>query len=92
METSSHELQLLWEIGDKLQMTSGLYLFNSDRLQNYAFRDNERFVDPFNYGNLAGFSLIGSPTHTRRGDVAVGTSGIGPWPVSYTHLTLPTKA
>ncbi|MDC1084050.1 TonB-dependent receptor [Pseudomonadales bacterium] len=79
VETSSHELQLLWEIGDKLQMTSGLYLFNSDRLQNYAFRDNERFVDPFNYGNLAGFSLIGSPTHTRRGDVAVGSSGFGPW-------------
>ena len=78
VETSSHELQLLWQIGDKLQMTSGLYLFKSDRLQNYAFRDNERFVEPINYGTLGLFTAFAGD-HTRRGDAAVGTSVFGQW-------------
>ncbi|MCZ6708855.1 MAG: TonB-dependent receptor, partial [Gammaproteobacteria bacterium] len=39
VETSSHELQLLWQIGDALQMTSGLYYFNSKRLQEFSFND-----------------------------------------------------
>ncbi len=78
VETSSHELQLLWQIGDNLEMTSGIYVFESKRLQNFAFRDFEKFVDPFNYGNLAGFvNFLGS--HKRRGDSAVGFTAIGPW-------------
>ena len=77
VETSSHELQLLWQIGERLEMTSGLYLFNSDRRQNFAFRDNERFVNPFNYGNLAGFAAASgaNPMHQRIGD----TGGFGLW-------------
>ena len=53
VETYSHELQLLWQIGDNLQLTSGLYYFNSDRLQNYAFRDASnqgRYTRAANYG------------------------------------------
>ena len=81
VETNSHELQLLWQIGDKLEMTSGVYFFESKRLQNFAFRDDTRFTLPFGYGNLAGFAgaIYGQPTHVRRGDAPVGTSLIGPW-------------
>jgi len=77
VETSSHELQLLWQIGERLEMTSGLYIFNSDRRQNFAFRDNQRFVAPYNYGNLAGFlpAAGASNVHQRLGS----TGGIGPW-------------
>lgn len=85
VETHSHELQLLWQLGDKLEMTSGLYYFESNRLQNYAFRDLEsqgRNVDATTYGNMAGFLpfLPGlSATHTRRGATPVGTSTYGIW-------------
>ena len=79
VETSSHELQLLWQIGDNLEMTSGVYLFNSDRLQNYAFRDYTKFVTPFNYGTLGLFTAFAGPDHARRGAAAVGTSTIGQW-------------
>lgn len=79
VETYSHELQLLWEIGDNLQMTSGLYYFHSGRLQNYAFRDVEnqgRFVNPAFYG---AFDPFLPATHVRRGDAAVGTQVTGRW-------------
>lgn len=83
VETHSHELQLLWGIGDKLEMTSGLYYFNSKRLQNYAFRDREsqgRYINPTIYGGMAGFTgFVGGPTHVRRGDAPVGTQVLGIW-------------
>lgn len=83
VETHSHELQLLWGVGDKLQMTSGLYYFNSERLQNYAFRDSEsqgRYLNPTIYGGMAGFTpFVSGPTHVRRGDAPVGTQVLGTW-------------
>ncbi|MFT7652748.1 MAG: iron complex outermembrane receptor protein [Candidatus Azotimanducaceae bacterium] len=82
VETSSHELQLLWQVGDNLQMTSGLYMFDSNRLQNYAFRDREslgRYVNPTNYNGFAPFVAFAGPDHTRRGAAAPGTSTFGPW-------------
>ncbi len=83
VETHSHELQLLWSIGDKLQMTSGLYYFNSERLQNYAFRDvasQGRYLNPVIYGGMAGFTpFVGGPSHVRRGDAPVGTQVLGIW-------------
>jgi iron complex outermembrane recepter protein len=89
VETFSHELQLLWQIGDNLQMTSGLYFFSSDRLQNYAFRDREsqgRFTRPTNYGGALGFAAFAPPefggpqlNHTRRGASGVGASTYGLW-------------
>ena len=83
VETHSHELQLLWSIGDKLQMTSGLYYFNSDRLQNYAFRDlasQGRYLNPVIYGGMAGFTpFVGGPSHVRRGAAPVGTQVVGIW-------------
>lgn len=79
VETSSHELQLLWQIGERLEMTSGLYIFNSDRLQNFAFRDDTRFVAPYNYGGLAPFVAGFGTEHRRIGSAATGFSVIGPW-------------
>ena len=79
VETSSHELQLLWQIGERLEMTSGLYIFNSDRLQNFAFRDDTRFVAPYNYGGLAPFVAGFGTEHRRIGSAPTGFSVIGPW-------------
>ncbi len=83
VETHSHELQLLWSIGDNLQLTSGFYYFNSERLQNYAFRDREsqgRYVNPVFYGGMAGFTpFVSGPTHVRRGAAPVGTQVLGIW-------------
>ena len=86
VETYSHELQLLWQLGDNLELTSGVYFFNSDRLQNFAFRDlhsQGRFVNPVNYGGMAGFlpfvTTGGALSHVRRGDAPVGTQVLGIW-------------
>jgi iron complex outermembrane recepter protein len=79
VETFSHELQLLWQLGDNLQVTSGLYYFHANRIQNYAFRDVEsqgRFLNAANYGVFDPFLPA---THTRRGAAAVGTQVIGRW-------------
>ncbi|NKB97109.1 MAG: TonB-dependent receptor plug domain-containing protein [Pseudomonadales bacterium] len=51
----SHELQLLWSIGDNLEMTSGLYYFDSNRLQDFGFnsrRTQGRVQGPADYGLL----------------------------------------
>ena len=80
VETQSHELQLLWQIGDSLQMTSGLYYFNSDRLQNYAFKDlasQGRYTQPVNYGSMAPFATFAP--HQRLGDAAPFAFAIGAW-------------
>ncbi|MCB1685030.1 MAG: TonB-dependent receptor [Pseudomonadales bacterium] len=79
VETYSHELQLLWQIGDNLQLTSGLYYFNSDRLQNYAFRDlynQGRYTRAANYGAYNAF--VTAP-HRRLGSAPIGGSVTGRW-------------
>ena len=81
VETHSHELQLLWQIGDNLQMTSGLYYFNSERLQNYAFRDlasQGRYRNATSYGSLAPFVAFAG-SHKRLGDAPLYGSEIGLW-------------
>jgi len=80
VETHSHELQLLWQIGDKLQMTSGLYYFNSDRLQNFAFKDlasQGRYTEAASYGSLAPFVAFAG--HQRLGDSPMFAQTIGRW-------------
>lgn len=80
VETRSHELQLLWQIGDDLQMTSGLYFFNSERLQNYAFKDlasQGRYTRPANYGSMAPFATFAP--HRRLGDGPAFGQSIGAW-------------
>jgi outer membrane receptor protein involved in Fe transport len=81
VETHSHELQLLWQIGDDLQLTSGLYFFNSERLQNYAFKDlasQGRFTQPVNYGTFGAFIPFAG-AHVRLGDAPLFGSAIGRW-------------
>ncbi len=51
----SHELQLLWNIGDNLSLTSGAYMFFSHRNQNWGMVNDTaqgRIVNPVNYGYL----------------------------------------
>ncbi len=89
-ETQSHELQLLWQIGDKLQMTSGLYYFNQVLRQRYNTNDDAsqgRYTDATNYGPTIGpggvlgplglAGLIGG--HKRLGDAELGTWNLGTW-------------
>jgi len=79
VETYSHELQLLWQLGDALQLTSGAYYFNSDRLQNFSFNDvlnQGRYTNPANYGFYDAF-VVGP--HTRLGDGPVGGIVTGRW-------------
>ena len=90
-ETQSHELQLLWQIGDKLQMTSGLYYFDQTLRQRYNVNDDAaqgRYTEPTFYGGLepggpflpGGLGLadvIGG--HKRLGDAELGTWNLGVW-------------
>jgi iron complex outermembrane recepter protein len=77
VETFSNELQLLWQIGDNLQMTSGVYQFRSKRRQQYSVNDDTnqgRWTRPVNYGFMAPF--VTGPFVTL-GDAAPGTSIFG---------------
>ncbi|MGE0621324.1 MAG: TonB-dependent receptor [Pseudomonadales bacterium] len=79
VETFSNELQLLWQIGDNLQLTSGVYQFQSKRRQRYSVNNDTnqgRWTDPVNYGFMVGF-LAGTVPVTV-GDAAPGTSLYGP--------------
>ena len=89
----SHEVQLLWALGDKFTATSGLYYFREQRNQDYSLSNTiPRFTDPVDYGNLAtryGF-LGGASTldlfcgmpqelcnQVNLGDAEMGTSIFG---------------
>lgn len=77
VETYSNELQLLWEVGDKLSLTSGIYQFNSKRNQKYSVNDDAnqgRYTDPVDYGLMAPF--VTGP-YVTIGDAAPGTSTFG---------------
>lgn len=53
VDNRSHELQLLWGIGENLQMTSGLYYFDSERLQDSGStnsRSQNRIQSAADYG------------------------------------------
>lgn len=79
VETQSHELQLLWQIGDALQMTSGLYYFNSNRLQRFSFNDvlnQGRYTNATNYGILDPFVPADS---VYLNDAPIGGTVIGRW-------------
>ena len=53
MHNFSHELQVLWNVGDNLEMTTGLYWFDSNRLQDFGFnnrRSQNRLQMAADYG------------------------------------------
>ncbi|MEZ5553337.1 MAG: TonB-dependent receptor [Pseudomonadales bacterium] len=77
VETFSNEIQLLWQIGDNLQLTSGVYQFQSNRRQQYSVNDDNnqgRWTNPVNYGSLAAF--IPAPPVSLH-TAAPGTSTFG---------------
>ena len=83
--TYSHELQLLWDFGDSVTTTTGLYYFKSGRDQRLDFFDplvQGRFTQPAFYGPLAPFigPLAGlSATPVTLGSASKGASIAGPW-------------
>lgn len=82
VETHSHELQFLWQLGDSLQMTSGAYYFNSDRLQNFSFNDvlnQGRYLNAANYGALGPTIGFLYPNHVGLDDAPVGGIVVGRW-------------
>lgn len=51
----SHELQLLWSIGDRLDLTSGAYMYFSHRRQDWGWANRTsqgRIINPVDYGYL----------------------------------------
>ena len=50
----SHELQLQMNFGDRISVTSGLFSFSEERLQNYTLTNNTlRYTQAAAYGDLA---------------------------------------
>ena len=50
----SHELQLQINLGDRISVTSGLFSFSEERLQNYSLTNNTlRYTQAAEYGDLA---------------------------------------
>jgi len=59
LENWSQEVQLLWDIGEKLQLTTGVYYFDQNLRQQYDVRDTTsqgRFTNATNYGGLTAFA------------------------------------
>jgi iron complex outermembrane recepter protein len=91
--TWSHEVRLLWRVGDRFTATSGVYAFNSDRLQDYTLTNaaaQGRVTNAANYGflmapqaGLGGASIMQAAQlagpMVRLGDAPVGTSIAGRW-------------
>jgi iron complex outermembrane receptor protein len=82
LENYSNELQLLWSLGDKLEVTTGAYMFHQDLRQQYDVRDmasQGRFTRPTNYGALQGLATaLGQPV--GLGSASVGQQIVGLYP------------
>ena len=80
VHTYSHEIQLLWNLTDDIEVTSGIYNFYSNRFQDYSLTDSAgqgRITDATNYGLLGTF-LFGGPTAPGLGTpVSLGTAPLG---------------
>lgn len=75
LENYSLELQLLWDIGERLQLTTGTYYFDQNLRQQYDVRDTAsqgRFVNPTNYGGLTAFANGVLGPAVKIGDAAPG--------------------
>ncbi len=81
LENYSHEIQLLWDIGDNLEVTTGAYYFNQDLRQQYDTRDmasQGRFVRPAQYGLLQPIADgLGAPV--GLGSAPQGQQVTGAW-------------
>lgn len=82
----SHELQLFWDVTDDIFVTSGLYYYEVDRLQDYtinAYSSQNRVNKAADYGPLLG-GLLGAlgPTFTT------GHLGVPEAVLNYTYYGL----
>ncbi|NOX51832.1 MAG: TonB-dependent receptor [Gammaproteobacteria bacterium] len=80
VHTFSNELQLLWQIGDNLSLTSGIYQFYSNRNQYFALANDSdpRITNAVDYGGFASFVDFAGPQKTFR-DADVFASLLGTW-------------
>lgn len=94
VQSKSHELQIFWNPGPNLEITSGLYYFDEIRKQNYSLTDTvARYTEPADYGNLddptpafigvGGASILQlaglSGPHVGLGEAPLGTQVLGTW-------------
>mgnify|MGYP003572094016 CR=1 FL=1 len=73
LENWSQEIQLLWDVTDKLQVTTGAYYFDQNLRQQYDVRDTAsqgRFTRPTDYGFLA-------PIGEANPAVGLGSAPVG---------------
>ena len=73
--TYSHELQLLWDVNDRLELTAGVYNFYSNRLQDYTITNiaaQGRITKAANYG------FLDAPIGAFGGASIMQVAGIGP--------------
>jgi iron complex outermembrane receptor protein len=79
LENYSLELQFLWDIGEKLQVTTGAYYFDQDLRQQYDVRDTAsqgRFTRPTQYGGLQGLAdFLGAPVGLGSAPAGFQVSG-----------------
>jgi len=71
----SHELTLIWDVNEDLNITAGLYNFYSNRLQDFSFQNR------FNQGRLGqpqDLGLLDVPNLTLGGLTVMQAAGIGP--------------
>ena len=80
---ASHELQLLWDVNDKLFLTSGLYYFASDRKQDWTishYNSQSRIDQAANYGGLAPImAAFGFSDYNRIANAPMGFQTVGLW-------------
>lgn len=77
----SHELQLLWAIGDNLEVTSGAYMYFSNRVQDWGMANKQaqgRLVNPVNYGAMLDWAGPMGP-HRTEDNVSLQAINYGIW-------------
>ena len=73
--TYSHELQLLWDMSDRLELTAGVYNFYSNRLQDYTITN---IAAQGRVTNAANYGFLDAPLPLFGGASIMQVAGIGP--------------
>ena len=73
--TYSHELQLLWDVQEHLELTAGVYNFYSNRLQDYTITNT---AAQGRVTNAASYGFLDAPLPVFGGASIMQVAGIGP--------------
>ena len=95
-ENFQHEIQVFWDITDDWSFVGGLFEYHEEIDQDLDFfnpNGDPRYATAANYGS----SVSADDPRLTQMLTAIATYGganptVPAIPVSYTHLTLPTKA